>query len=373
MSKNIVLCFDGTWNKPSESKVPEESTDTNVFRFYQSLRDTTLDGKLQVKWYDAGVGTEWMNKVRGGAFGLGLDKHIIDGYLELCRQYEPEDKVFIVGFSRGAYTARSVVGLIRNAGVLCKDDQQAPIKDPQTGKVDVEKLTLVGDEAYDLYRTRDQGPDSETARTFRAKHSHEIEIDFVGVWDTVGALGVPLKSFSQFNSAKYTFHDTKLSKIVRNAFHALALDEHRKPYVPTLWGPQAADDKRQRIEQAWFPGAHADVGGGYAKQPLSNIPLRWMQRRAEECGLALEIIPTPTEEDAMKREYLADTHDSFSEFLHGAYAMLEERFFRPVGRDDDGIQTLHSALTRRLKLLPSYKPLNNGLSRALMSKQISDD
>jgi uncharacterized protein (DUF2235 family) len=360
MSKNIVLCFDGTWNKPSESKASEECTDTNVFRFYQSLKDTTQDGNPQVKWYNTGVGTEWMNKVRGGAFGLGLDKHIIDGYLELCRQYDAGDKIFIVGFSRGAYTARSVVGLIRNAGVVYKDDQQAPIKDPQTGKVDAEKLTLLGDEAYDLYRTRDQGPDSETARTFRAKHSHEIEIYFVGVWDTVGALGVPLKSFSLFNSAKYTFHDTKLSKIVRNAFHALALDEHRKPYVPTLWGPQTADDKSQRIEQA-------------AKQPLSNIPLRWMQRRAAECGLALEIIPTPTEEAAMKREYLADTHDSFAEFLHGAYAMLEERFFRPVGRDDDGIQTLHSALVRRLDFSPTYKPCNDGLSRALISKQISDD
>ena len=373
MAKNIVLCFDGTWNKPSESPDPEQNTDTNVFRFYKSLKEAAQDGSPQVAWYNQGVGTEWMNKVRGGAFGLGLDQHIIEGYLQLCRLYDPGDKVYIIGFSRGAYTARSVVGLIRNAGVLFRDESQTSLRDPKTGLIDEKRLRLLGEEAYDLYRTHDLGPDSETARTFRAKHSFEIDIHFVGVWDTVGALGVPLKSFNLFNAAKYTFHDTRLSKIVRNAFHALALDEHRKPYVPTLWGPQAAEDKTQRIEQAWFPGAHADVGGGYAKQPLSNIPLRWMQRRATECGLALNVMPAPIDADALKREYLADTHDSFAEFLHGAYAMLEDRFFRPVGKEDDGIQTLHSALVRRLDFSTTYKPRNDGLSRALMSKRISDD
>ena len=373
MPKIIVLCFDGTWNKPSESPDPELNTDTNVFRFYKSLKSNADGGSSQVAWYNKGVGTEWMNKVRGGAFGLGLDQHIIEGYLQLCRLYDPGDKIYIVGFSRGAYTARSVVGLVRNAGVLFQDESATPIKNSKTGEVNEQQLKLLGDEAYELYRTRDLGPDTEAAVTFRAKHSYEVEIEFVGVWDTVGALGVPLKSFSIFNSAKYAFHDTKLSKIVRNAFHALALDEHRKPYAPTLWGRTATEDSKQRIEQAWFSGAHADVGGGYAKQPLSNIPLRWMQRRAVECGLALDILQTPAAEEDLKREYLADTHDSFAEFLHGAYAMLEDRYFRPVGRDDDGIQSLHTALVRRLELSSVYKPRNDGLSRALMSKRISDD
>jgi len=201
MAKNIALLFDGTWNEPSVSKYPEESTDTNVRRFHDSIRPKADDDTPQVHWYNAGVGTEWMNKVRGGAFGNGLDEHIIEGYAKLLELYAPGDRIYLLGFSRGAYTARSLVGLVRMVGLL-----------RSTGKLTVH-------EAYNFYRSHDKGPNSRAARELRAANSIEVEIHFVGVWDTVGAMGIPLKLFKDFNAERYGFHDPKLSHIVRNAFH----------------------------------------------------------------------------------------------------------------------------------------------------------
>src|SRR5262249_39840724 len=152
------------------------------------------------------------------------------------------------------------------------------LKEPNPGNSD--RLM----EAYELYRTRDASPDSIRAQNFREKHkSRIIEIIFLGVWDTVGALGIPVESFDEFNKEQFEFHDTELSGIVRNAFHALATDEHRQPYAATLWDPKKKLD--QVVEQRWFLGAHADVGGGYKDRQLSDITLNWMQLRAQACGL----------------------------------------------------------------------------------------
>src|SRR5262245_37625688 len=117
--KRIVLCFDGTWNKPADDSLPEDSqVETNVRRFYESVEPIGLDGVQQVAWYDAGVGTEWYNKLTGGAFGALLDKHILDGYRYLVDHYADGDEVYVVGFSRGAYAARSMVGMVRNCGLV---------------------------------------------------------------------------------------------------------------------------------------------------------------------------------------------------------------------------------------------------------------
>ena len=307
MPKRIVICFDGTWNTPSESFAGLKSlhdrfasltgrpkaavadalesveaaggVETNVCRFYRSVRRLTAaqapDGIAQVKWYDQGVGTEWYNRVRGGAFGIGLSRNIREGYRNLSQVWEEGDEVFILGFSRGAYTARSLVGMVRNCGLLPKA--------LTAGEPDGPEIM----EAYEIYRTRDGSANSERAITYRKrKNAPIIPIKFLGVWDTVGALGVPVQSFEEFNREQFQFHDTELSAIVENAYHAIAVDEHREPYAPSLWDPK--EKPRQTIEQRWFVGAHADVGGGYESRHLSDIALAWMQQKAQACGLHLD-------------------------------------------------------------------------------------
>ena len=341
MPKNIVLCFDGTWNTPGDDRSPAEDDSTNVFRFYQRVNATGDQGRPQVKWYNEGVGTEWMNRVSGGAFGLGLDKHIQDGYRKLIELYQDGDDVFVVGFSRGAYTARSLVGLVRNCGVLRRMDG-----------------TLV-DRAYEMYRSRDQ-VDSEHAVAFRRDNSTEIRIKFVGVWDTVGALGVPLQSFREFNAEQYAFHDTKLSSIVTNAFHAVAVDEHREPYQATMWGPQDAKDRDhgQVLRQLWFSGAHSDVGGGYTgTHPVADLTLRWMQKNAQACGLGLQLFPTPDRQAAVS----ADLHDSFTAFLGGFFSFFHRRYYRTMGKPDQGAQLVDNSIRERVKARADYRPKNDDL------------
>lgn len=355
MPQNIALHFDGTWNEPSAKRDPEESTDTNVRRFFESVRPASAGGDPQVAWYNKGVGTEWMNKVRGGAFGMGLDDHICEGYSKLCELYQPGDRVYLIGFSRGAYTARSLVGFIRNAGLLRSANEKS-VRD-----------------AYEFYREKDKGADSRLAKEFREQNSTEIQIHFVGVWDTVGALGIPLRFFKGLNADKYGFHDTQLSRIVRNAFHALALDEHREPYAATLWGKRPVADLGQRLEQVWFAGAHADVGGGYAGQPLANPPLRWMQRRAIECGLAVDVLPDAPDAEARQREHLAPAHDSYSEFMGGAFAKISQRHYRMLGRKEDGDQALHESLLTRLDEIGNFTPINSGLAALLMKRIVAKD
>jgi uncharacterized protein (DUF2235 family) len=376
MAKRIILCFDGTWNTPSErfvglkrlhewmdglrSKGPEamqaaleavdpgpDAIETNVCRFYRSvIRRAPGRGKIgQVKWYDAGVGTNWYDRLPGGAFGLGLSGNIREGYHFLSEQYEPGDAIFILGFSRGAYTARSLVGMIRNAGLL-------PAGTTPDGPHGAAMM-----EAHELYRTRDKEPDSERAIAFRkARGARMVEIAFLGVWDTVGALGIPVESFEAFNRAAFEFHDTELSGIVRNAFHAIAVDEHREPYAVTLWDPKKKLD--QRMEQRWFVGAHCDVGGGYPDRALSDLTLTWMQDRAVECGLDLH----PKARPAVSADNaLGVLTDSFANFLEGLFRLFSKRFYRPVRRAAFGQEHVDETVQHRLKQDVGYRPRNPGL------------
>jgi uncharacterized protein (DUF2235 family) len=340
-NKNIVLCFDGTWNTPGSIASPAEDVSTNVFRFYERVSAVTEDGREQFKWYNRGVGTEWMNRIRGGAFGLNLDQHIMEGYRTLIDHYREGDDVYLVGFSRGAYTARSLAGLIRNCGLLMNADDEL-IK-----------------RAYSIYRSRDE-VDSEHAQAFRRANSREILLKCVAVWDTVGALGVPLKPFAEFNAEEYGFHDTKLSSIIRNAFHAIAVDEHREPYAATLWQPQDSKDMAagQKLEQVWFSGAHADVGGGYeGDHPVADLTLRWMQKKVYACGLQVQIIPAPDEPGLIS----SPLHDSFREFLGGIFSWFSRRYYRPIGRPEEGPQAVDEAVCRRAAVRPEYRPKNKGL------------
>lgn len=340
-SKNIVLCFDGTWNAPADKAGPKEDDSTNVFRFFERVSDTGPNGCKQVKWYNEGVGTEWMNRIRGGVRGHGLDSHIKEGYQRLVEDYVEGDQVYLIGFSRGAYTARSLAGMIRNCGLL-----KVPNK-------------VLVDRAYALYRSR-QEVDSEQALAFRKANSHSINIKYIGVWDTVGSLGIPIKSFKEFNADEYAFHDTKLSSIVQNAYHSIAIDEHREPYSPSLWDDQDARDaaKGQIVEQVWFCGAHADVGGGYkGTHPVADLTLRWMQKKAYSCGLGVEIIRTPDEAKLVSCEL----HDSFAKFLGGLFSLFSKRYYRPIGQESGATQKVDISIKKRVAGNSDYRPKNNGL------------
>lgn len=277
--KRLVVFCDGTWDKPVG---PIASS--NVCKLHDAIEPTDPDGVQQLPWYHSGVGTgggslgHWF----GGMFGLGLSADIKLAYAWLVGQYQPGDEVFLIGFSRGAYTVRSLAGLIRNSGILRPD-----------------RSALV-DDAFTLYRDRSgtSGPRSGRARDFRQQNSYEARIRFIGVWDTVGALGIPVVPvLHPIAEHFWGFHDVQLSSWVDYAVQALAIDEQRKPFVPTLWQPAAPPEPgqpgNQSLEQAWFAGCHCDVGGGNTPPDLSDITLTWMRGHAENVGLAFRTDPPP--------------------------------------------------------------------------------
>jgi uncharacterized protein (DUF2235 family) len=335
--KRIVLCFDGTWNTPADNALPaDQQVETNVSRFHRSVAAIGPDGVPQETWYNAGVGTGWFDKIPGAIFGAGLDKHILDGYRHLVETYEDGSEVYVLGFSRGAYAARSLVGLIRNCGLV--------LPGAEALKIGV---------AYGIYRTRGDGPDSSAARAFRSMFAREITIRFLGVWDTVGALGIPVHAAERLDKALYQFHDTELSRIVENAYQAIALHEHRGEYEATLWDPSEAPE--QTVEQRWFVGAHADVGGGYPDRRLSDLTLRWMQDRAAAVGLGLEpVSPSP-------EGWRATPTDSYARFLDGLYARIHPPFYRRVFGTRFGDETLDASIDLRRADGPDYRPPNPGL------------
>jgi len=268
MSKRLILCCDGTWN------TAEQKSPTNVTKLYDALAREDAAGTEQRSFYHAGVGVQSSERIRGGAFGFGLSRNVKDTYRFIVENFEPGDELFFFGFSRGAFTARSTAGFVRNSGILRREN--------------IDRV----DQAYALYRSRTAHPRGEEAQLFRNTYSYETRIRFIGVWDTVGALGIPLSPsrWVNFLNRRWRFHDTDLSTTVDAAFHALAIDEKRPPFRPAVWSQQA-DAVNQRLEQVWFAGVHGDAGGGYPDHALSDIALHWMIDRAGSCGLAVGKIP----------------------------------------------------------------------------------
>ncbi|GGI23595.1 DUF2235 domain-containing protein [Pedobacter mendelii] len=275
--KRIIVCCDGTWNSPGDTE-DGEPIKTNVQKLFESVCNVDEKGVIQIKHYIEGVGTSGsrFRQILDGATGRGLDHNILSAYKFLVWNYIKGDEIYLFGFSRGAYTARSVAGLIRNCGIIRNDD-----------------LGLIN-EAYHHYRNRkDPGwaPNGKNATDFRKKYSTESIIKFIGVWDTVGSLGIPLSIFRIFNSNKYKFHDTTLSSFVDYAYHGLAIDERRKSFKPTLWNESRYASSRkvpQIMEQRWFTGVHSSVGGGYPDARLSDIALSWMLEKAMDTDLGID-------------------------------------------------------------------------------------
>jgi uncharacterized protein (DUF2235 family) len=269
--KRIVICCDGTWNLPDQQRNGVTCA-SNVTKIARCIASADSLGVRQLVFYDKGVGTGRFDRLLGGACGLGIKRKILDVYRFLIETYEPGDELFFLGFSRGAYTVRSSFGLIRNSGLL------------QRG------FAYNVEDAYALYRRRDSAshPDAVESQLFRRGFSWEPRAKFIGVWDTVGALGLPVSGLLRFINYRWAFHDMQLSSWVDNAFQALSIDEHRKPFAPAIWvqNPVAGS---QVLEQVWFAGVHSDVGGSYPEHNLSDIPLLWMIRKALSCGLAVDL------------------------------------------------------------------------------------
>lgn len=273
--KNIVVCADGTWNEPSAK--------TNVWQIYDALPgpdsdiapNTTVGGHRrreapgQTAFYLDGVGTTITSKdLLGGATGFGLHSKILDAYLLLSAVYRPGDRIFLFGFSRGAYTVRALAGFIAAAGLLHKAQATGP------------EARAAAHMAWLRFKSGsivspDGSPDA----------SDPSPIQLVGVFDTVGALGIPffngIRIVDKAEEKLFAFANLDLSPRVAYGLHAVAIDEKRLDFTPTLWNP------RQGIEQSWFAGVHCDVGGGYASRKLADITLEWMLSRAEPLGLLM--------------------------------------------------------------------------------------
>jgi uncharacterized protein (DUF2235 family) len=279
------VCCDGTWNTPEKDNV------TNVVAVARAIKPVDDQGNHQVVFYDWGVGTgNVVDRIQGGMTGKGLERNIRDGYRFLIHNYVPGDQIYLFGFSRGAYTVRSLVGLIRNCGLLRKEHS--------------DKIP----DAFDIYRSteRSMKPDASRPKVFVNAYGRRVKIRFLGVWDTVGALGIPFKSRKKRD--RHEFHDTQISSIVEHAYHALAIDERRKPFEPTVWKTKPG---RKNTRQVWFAGVHTDVGGGYADDHgLADVALEWMVERAEQRGLAFdrEILEAGLDGDTDYRVH--DSHKS---------------------------------------------------------------
>lgn len=260
--RRFVVCFDGTWRTPDNGVAP-----TNVVKLVRAIRSRDADNVSQVVFYDKGVGTSGgTDAVAGGAFGAGLTANVFDGYRFLANNFESGDEIYVFGFSRGAYTARSLAGLIGLAGLLDPADLGRGLHD-----------------VMDIYRKRDLDR-AEKQRAIEAlglAARKTSRLHCVGVWDTVGSLGIPGDLGRRFLGGKYYFHDVELSPLVDVALHAVAIDEKRSAFSPTLWvSPTGAPaGSEQRVEQVWFAGVHSNVGGSYADTGLSDIAFDWMIRR----------------------------------------------------------------------------------------------
>lgn len=283
--KRLIICCDGTWQRLYGDSL------TNVALTARAIAPRDPQGRPQIVYYSEGVGASLSGlSLWQGMTGADLDDNLLEAWLFINLNYEPGDQIYLFGFSRGAYTVRSLAGLLRKIGVLRRES--------------VDKARM----ALDIYRNRDVGADSAETERFRTAHAIawprlsapftappvDLRIRYLGIWDTVGALGIPRVLPIQIGLNKqYEFHDTALSRSVEFARHAVAIDERRAAFAPTLWSNVDrfnAPGAPPRVLQMWFPGDHGGVGGGPCRG-LSNCALMWVLEGAEQAGLALHRDP----------------------------------------------------------------------------------
>lgn len=363
MPKNIVVCCDGTWNRF------DKKLNTNVSKLCYCLKRHTEE---QVVYYDPGVGTiaaehirtkvgSAASKVLAGAFGFGVGQNLAEAYGFIQAHYRVDDRIFLFGFSRGAYTVRALASVLRYLGLLERHN---------------DNLYPYMKEIF-AAKGRGGGPDFELFSRFKRNFARPVRVHFVGVWDTVSSVG--------WLHSPVSVPATATNPEIDHIRHAVAIDERRKNFRHNLFN--AATDT-QDVRQVWFSGAHADVGGGYeeAECGLSKISLRWMLREAEECeresgggllvdGPARQRMLGENNDDYSKPDPLAKLHDPFEEFKWRAAQWPPRRSYRQVNGKWEGYwdwsikpkerfidpkAVIHRSVKQRWEAVPSYRPPNLG-------------
>jgi uncharacterized protein (DUF2235 family) len=322
MSKRIIYCADGTWDSTKN--------DTNVYAFYKALTTTSQ----QLPFYDDGVGAEGnlFQRFAGGAFGLGLWTEVKEGYTAIAHVYEEGDEVFLLGFSRGAYTARSLGGMIAAAGL-------------PTANFDDRLVEL----AFNAYRDKDDR--AEILASLSQYKLFDAKITMIGVWDTVGSLGIP-SLVGDVDPILYGFLDTSLHPDVMHAYQALAVDERRCEFPPTVW--TSVPLPGQTIEQVWFAGVHCDVGGSYPETGLSDITLSWMMGKGRALGLEFA--------DAAWARYGAIDPKHALDTIHESWNLL---WAFPRHRTVPAAASVANSVMLRCEYDPNYRPSNLDLSNGV--------
>lgn len=363
------MCLDGTWNKRDDRTNVSHHFDL-VIEGLVPRRPGATEQILQRKYYDPGVGTGLLDRITGGGFGVGLEANVREAYDWLASNFQDlpggdGDEIFIFGFSRGAYTARSLVGFIGRCGLLRRGaplsinqlwsaycvigrqhEQRSSLTDRLFGgeEAPFREINQLVSDPWEGAQPRG-GAHSETERLL-VQWSRRVKITFLGVFDTVGAMGIDALAIPTLRSRVALHHNMRPTTLIQQCRHALALDEHRSSFSHTPFlayfghGPSrrqqsqvppptpaelerywddVAADWRKRIEQRWFVGAHANIGGGYDNNLLADLPLRWMLEGAcaPDVGLVCERIPGPRTEPP-----LPAPRDSFAEFAQPFWALL---------------------------------------------------
>ena len=364
--KRLALFCDGTWNDPD--------SDTNVSRLHGWVAPQDGQGVRQMAKYLTGVGLKPFERLLGGTVGKGLSANVLEGYAWLVQHYDEGDEIYLFGFSRGAYTARSVAGMIVKCGLLRRGANTTVAKLYERYRAGKDRRAMY---TIELDKLAGRPIDEEERQLL--EHSRRVPIRMIGVWDTVGALGVPWTHAPLVGRSRFYFHNTNPSVLFEHAYQAVAVDEHRGPYKPALWTrftpdvpdrpdpavpalPQATAGPRTVTEQRWFAGAHCNVGGGYQGDVLRNLPLAWIQGKADALGLAF------TQRIALHgNEFSARATDSYAAFMKGAYRAVSSRFQRPIGaparKVKGGSSTpldewIDASVFEKWRADPAYRPAN---------------
>jgi uncharacterized protein (DUF2235 family) len=350
---NIAVFLDGTWNEPH--------TNTNVAQLHRRVEAVDAGGAAQATVYSGGVGVAMGQRLRGGLFGHGLNEKIEEAYAEIARSYSgPDDRLFLVGYSRGAFSARSLAGMIARCGIIRAEHLPA-------GRVFARYRRGMASPGLNEMQRGEAAPRDEEDRLV-LERSALARIRFVGVFDTVGSLGIPGGLLRPLMRGRYEFHDTKLSGLVDHARHAVAIDEQRPHFVATLWDgvPRPVPGTTTTCVQRWFAGSHGNVGGGGTERPETDNPLsalarEWIADEARAAGLAIR--PDPGPDDAW-RGPVRDSYATFGKGLFYRVAVWRARHLRPIGRTTAG-EELAPSVVARWDGDPGYRPANPGLADAL--------
>lgn len=294
--KRLICCLDGTWNDDRKG-----SSQTNVAKLYRCLPSIAADGHRQIAHYIQGIATTDGQRAQflRGAVGLEVSERIKRGFKFLSANYEPGDEIYLFGFSRGAFEARSLASFITLIGL------------PERG------VPFNFDAAWNVYRQTAKKRDIDALARLSADCHYPVRIRCIGVWDTVGNIGNPYRP-NGIVSKRSHFHDMRLHDTIEIALQALAIDEQRATMSPTLWTLPlgAKQPPGQHVEQTWFAGTHADIGGGWPEAGLSDVTLQWMADRVTALtALSIDFERLRMSTDANPRGVLHDSARGAAFFL----------------------------------------------------------